>query len=85
MNLLELAKQADVAIQVHEGQVGGPWKTYHVITPDLERFAALVRAEALDEAAGVCDEAVMFHEAAAGSELAGELAAAIRALAKEKT
>lgn len=41
----------------------------YVLYPEqLERFAALVRAHALDEAAAVCDS---YHYAVMGSELGG--------------
>lgn len=53
--IIELAKQADVAVQVQTGRVGGGWDTSYIITPDIERFATLVRAAALEDAAGVCD------------------------------
>ena len=44
MNIIELAKEA--------GVLGG----FDELHPSIEKFAALVRAEALDEAAKVCDE-----------------------------
>ena len=44
MNIIELAREADAA---HDEVV---------ITPFLERFAALVRAQALGEAAQKCDD-----------------------------
>ena len=55
MNIIELAKQAGCAIKVDSGKVGGPWTSSYIITPDIERFAALV----LEEAAKVCDKRYM--------------------------
>lgn len=49
MNIIELAKQAGGYVSSFHGR----WVFY---APDIERFAALVRAAALEEAAGVCDE-----------------------------
>ncbi len=77
MNIIELAKQAgfdcapDGLIYVNEPD--------GVCGDELTRFAALVRAAALDEAAGVCDEA---HELM-NSSFQGA-AAAIRQLKETK-
>ena len=75
MNIIKLAREADAA---HDEVV---------ITPFLERFAALVRAAALEEAAGVCDWEVKRLTAIDENRpamAAGICAAAIRAL-KEQT
>ena len=72
MNIIELAKQADAA---HDDVA---------ITPFLERFAHLVRAQALEEAAGVCDEHANASKLVYTGISAMHCAAAIRAL-KDKT
>ena len=69
-SLLELAKQAGVAVQVQTGRVGGGWDTSYVITPDLERFAHLVRAQALEEAINIIEE----YRIPVGNSAAGEMA-----------
>jgi hypothetical protein len=76
MNIIELAKQAGNGKVRSQGDC-------HMLYPDeLKRFAALVRAAALEEAAGVCDRA---GEPGLGAKYQGEVfAAAIRQL-KEKT
>jgi hypothetical protein len=77
MNIMDLARQANLP-------------ACHTTHPKaLARFAALVRAEVLEEAAGVCDpepslpnEAYTVHN---NKVTMRRCAAAIRALAKEKT
>jgi hypothetical protein len=76
MNVIKLAKQADPGF---EFRASGALADCLVGLDAIERFAALVRAAALDEAAGVCDEA---HELM-NSSFQGA-AAAIRQL-KEAT
>ena len=49
MNIIELAKEAGFS-EVED------WNSYVCDQQRLERFAALVRAEALEEAAKVCDD-----------------------------
>ena len=76
--LIELAKQAELYLDGENTQ-----QPLYVLSPsDLERFAALVRAAALEEAAGVCDEqAHDWHLHAKGGPVAAynACAAAIRA------
>jgi hypothetical protein len=67
-SIIELAKQAGYQ---HQPTVRLAYSGF-----DLERFAALVRAEVLEEAAGVCEEMFSYGPL--------EVAAAIRAL-KERT
>jgi len=64
MNIIELAKEAGVF-------TGDPFGV--TITPELERFAALVAAHEREACAKVCDEEAYF------SESARVCAAAIRA------
>ena len=47
--LRKAAREAGVAVKVQTGKVGGEWGTSYVITPDLERFAHLIRQQALEE------------------------------------
>ena len=59
MNIIELAREAQ---QENLTDTSGYW--FQMEVRDLERFAALVRAQALEEAAGVCDGvAVQANEA----------------------
>ena len=52
MNIIELTKEADIYV----AHLNKPMTDKEVRLAFLERFAALVRAEALEEAAKVCDE-----------------------------
>ena len=52
MNIIELAKDADIYV----AHLNKPMTDKEVRLAFLERFAELVRAEALEEAAKVCDE-----------------------------
>ena len=58
MNIIELAKEAQMRPDAREIW----WK---VCTHDLERFAALVRAEALEEVAVMFENEIAFMYAAA--------------------
>ena len=66
MNIIELAKEAGL----HRTE----WNDWLCYDKTLERFAALVRAEALEEAAKVCETDEMRYECS------DECAAAIRGL-----
>jgi len=77
MNIIELAKQA-------HGPITSRWWDMDVAA--LERFATLVRAQTLEEAAVACedlDEEASWKEDRLAS--GHECAAAIRALKGEKT
>jgi hypothetical protein len=86
-DIIELAKQAGFqqtsAVRIESPYIGGADLSF-----ELERFAALVRAEVLEEAAGVCDE--LRHPWGYSAETPDwcrgtvYCADAIRALAKEK-
>ena len=76
MNIIELAKQADAYADAMD--IGG--KNYIGLRD--EYFAALVRAQALEEAAGVAAESVAFCGGTVETE--AHVRSAIRAL-KEKT
>jgi hypothetical protein len=96
-SIIEMAKQAGFGIDespcVLQPYVIQP--LHGKIDDELTRFAHLVRAAALEEAAGVCenvsfgamnDWSLKYKPLDQGREIgAGECAAAIRALAKEKT
>jgi hypothetical protein len=73
MNIIELAKQAGFASR------GEPPAYWNCLPNELEHFAALVRAAALEEAAGLCENPDLIMN----STFDG-VAAAIRNL-KEKT
>jgi hypothetical protein len=101
MNIIELAKSAGLYVGTNISGVtlvGGSPSTnkliVHLDIEEMERFAQLVRAQTLEEAAGVCDEVSLQAHTAwklayqtqdQGREMgADDCAAAIRALAKEK-
>ena len=69
MNIIELAKEAGIETE---------WSFDFKIR--LERFAALVRAEALEEAAKVCEEKYRRGPVYKSWMIADECAAAIRGL-----
>ena len=71
MNIIELAKEADIYV----AHLNKPMTDKEVRLAFLERFAALVRSEALEEAAEWCDRL-----ANNGSLDAEDCAAAIRGL-----
>ena len=50
MNVIELAKKVGLVTQTH----GRDWIEAHEPDEELQEFAALIRAEALEEAASVC-------------------------------
>ena len=70
MNIIELANRAGLNM---------PDRRNDLWMPQFERFAALVRAEALEEAAKVCDDLVLEHPGRA-DKTADQCAAAIRGL-----
>ena len=82
-NIIELAKRAGIA---QHGLVYTCWEG------QLERFAALIRVQALEEAAGVCEntlaqhytkQVILTHDEALLLAACADCATAIRAL-KEK-
>jgi hypothetical protein len=75
MNILETYLQVS-----HELCEGREW-TLHGIGEPLQRFAQLVRAQALDEAAGIAEEELANSNALAAYNTVQR----IRALAKETT
>ncbi len=82
MNIIELARQAANGMLRFDAE--GEWRLNQ---KEVERFAHLVRAQALEEAAGVCDErAHDWHLHAKGGPVSAynACAAAIRQL-KDKT
>jgi hypothetical protein len=80
MNIIEMAREAGFEIDCASLE----WHRR------IERFARLHREQVLEEAAGLCDVGTRYEDwellgGAEGKELCNALAAAIRALAKEKT
>ena len=74
MNIIELTKEADIYV----AHLNKPMTDNEVRLAFLERFAALVRKEALEEAAKVCEDIDREYE---GEDvLATWCAAAIRGL-----
>ena len=92
MNIIELAREAEIGLIVKVNPHTGI-RTLELYAPDsLKRFVALVRAHALEEAAGVCEntlaqhymnQVIPTHDQALLAACA-DCAAAIRAL-KEQT
>lgn len=72
MNIIELAREAGIKQAVENPSL--------LMVHELTRFAALVRAQALEEAADICDRVNNYDN----PMTAGDCADAIRAL-KEKT
>jgi hypothetical protein len=100
MNIEQLAEQAGFGID--EAPIDQPYviqPLHGKIDDELRRFAHLVRAQALEEAVGVCEEvhdryptdifpdgqSVDAQSAKMARITANNIAAAIRELAKEKT
>ena len=89
MNIIELAKQAELYLDGENTQ-----QPLYVLSPsDLERFAALIRAQTLEEAAEVCEntlaqhymkQVIPTHDEALLLAACADCAAAIRAM-KEQT
>jgi hypothetical protein len=86
MNIIEMAKQAGFGIDespcVLQPYVIQP--LHGKIDDELRRFAHLVRAEVLEEAAGVCDEHANASKMVYTGLSAMHCAAAIRALKGEQ-
>ena len=85
MNVAELCKQAGLTVGTNISGVtlvGSPSTLgiAHITIEELERFAALVRAAALEEAADICDRVNNYDN----PMTAGDCADAIRALKGEK-
>lgn len=78
MNVIELAREADLTFMGADAHCREDYFT--ATREELERFAALVRAEVLEEAADICDRVNNYDN----PMTAGDCADAIRAL-KEKT
>ena len=88
MNIEQLAREAGATGMVHAGTApDGPITAFRFSRDNgsLERFAALVRNEALEEAAVKCDEKAMFAECASESDTIYDCAAAIRSMKEVKT
>ncbi len=88
MNIIELARQAANGMLRFDAE--GEWRLNQ---KEVERFAHLVRAQALDEAAGVCEntlaqhymkQVIPTHDEALLLAACADCAGAIRAL-KEQT
>ena len=86
-NIIELAREAQ---QENLTDASGYW--FQMEVRDLERFAALIRVQALEEAAGVCEntlaqhymkQVILTHDEALLLAACADCATAIRAL-KEK-
>ena len=56
MNIIDLAREAGM-----EWQGGFSRVVEYATQPELERFAHLVRAQTLEEAAGVCENTLAHH------------------------
>lgn len=91
MNIIELAREADLTFMGADAHCREDYFT--ATREELERFAALIRAEVLEEAAGVCENTLAQHymkqviptnDEALLLAACADCAAAIRAL-KEKT
>ena len=54
-SVIELAKEAGFVVEIYGGFFGHTTLEHRVNPDRLEAFAALVRAEALEEAAKVCE------------------------------
>lgn len=83
MNIIELAREAGLYLDGENTQQ----PLYVLSMSELTRFAALVRAQTLEEAAGVCDDKHDEWRFGDGEDAASgpkDCAAAIRAL-KEQT
>jgi len=66
MNIIELAREAGLHVpywnEEQDPKKDPPrWTMVGPLPPLLERFAALVRARALEEAAGVCENTLAHH------------------------
>ena len=97
-SIIDLAKQSGLTVGTNISGVtlvGSPSTPgiAHITTEELERFAALVRAHALEEAAGVCEntlaqhymkQVIPTHDEALLLAACADCAAAIRQL-KEQT
>lgn len=55
MDIIELAKEAGIE-KLHIKREGQKHSILDLCYPELERFAAIVRAEAMKEAARACEE-----------------------------
>jgi len=77
-DILSMAKEAGID---DWWESGGNWRS--VLDGHLERFAALIAEKERDACAKVCYDVGLFHEVSQGSDLAFELAEAIRARGNE--
>ena len=82
MNIIELAREADLTFMGADAHCREDYFT--ATREELERFAALVRAAALEEATVVCETNADRWPGTSKVYAAMECAAAIRALKGEK-
>lgn len=88
MNIEQLSEQADELADKKIGQPGEHHPDWHTVRDEI--FAALVRNEALEEAAQQCDIPDHYEDwevfgGADGRALCNDLAAAIRSMKEVKT